>query len=498
MRIVQRGPAACPLVLGWFLAPTLDAMLRAALPGCTILADVGRDLRPDLAAIRAMAPEATGPVVVVCWSAGCQSGRYLAIHHPDKIAGAVMLDGTSDALPIGGPEVDVWRAFAAEARAGRNLFVAACSGMSYTEAIRDDPKTAAKETPFASTRHVLEAALGVPLPAGAEVHDGWLHVYSIASDEGPTEAAGAVHRWMVNVLLERVLRAHVGAWLAAPAMTASGGAIGDTSLGVGDGATTSATTATPPLPSLSATPTLRRKAKGPAVRALQVLLVRHGHALTVDGDFGGETEKAVRAFQSAHAGLTVDGVAGPKTWAALAEEPGAISSPATSSSVRGPLTAPERNAIFGTFGFTANQDGSINILGTWARDNIVSVTIPQLAGIEGAPKSGAIPLHRLVAEQTRALFAAWEAAGLMPLVLTWAGSWAPRFVRGSTTTMSNHAFATAFDINAPQNGLGRPAAPRGTKGSVIDLVPLAETHGFFWGGRFSRPDPMHFEANRIV
>jgi peptidoglycan hydrolase-like protein with peptidoglycan-binding domain len=38
--------------------------------------------------------------------------------------------------------------------------------------------------------------------------------------------------------------------------------------------------------------------------------------LKVDGVFGAETEKAVRQFQADH-GLTVDGVVGRKTWAAL-------------------------------------------------------------------------------------------------------------------------------------------------------------------------------------
>ena len=57
--------------------------------------------------------------------------------------------------------------------------------------------------------------------------------------------------------------------------------------------------------------------------ALRVLGLYHG---PVDGDFGGGTLAAVKAFQRSE-GLQVDGVVGPDTWAALL--PGsAIPSPA--------------------------------------------------------------------------------------------------------------------------------------------------------------------------
>ena len=71
-------------------------------------------------------------------------------------------------------------------------------------------------------------------------------------------------------------------------------------------------------------------------------------------------------------------------------------------------------------------------------------------------------------------------------------------IRGSTRTPSNHSFATAFDINAAWNGLGREPAARGEKGSVRELVPIFEKWGFRWGGNFRRRDGMHFEIARII
>lgn len=71
-------------------------------------------------------------------------------------------------------------------------------------------------------------------------------------------------------------------------------------------------------------PTLRRGSKGAYVKELQTLLVGRGYDVGtygIDGDYGRATEAAVKEFQK-DAGLSVDGVCGPKTWAALEESPG--------------------------------------------------------------------------------------------------------------------------------------------------------------------------------
>jgi peptidoglycan hydrolase-like protein with peptidoglycan-binding domain len=71
-----------------------------------------------------------------------------------------------------------------------------------------------------------------------------------------------------------------------------------------------------PTPSGSSRPTLRQGARGPDVEYLQGRLDELGYNLTVDGIFGPMTASSVRAFQQAN-GLSVDGVVGPDTWAAL-------------------------------------------------------------------------------------------------------------------------------------------------------------------------------------
>ncbi len=64
-------------------------------------------------------------------------------------------------------------------------------------------------------------------------------------------------------------------------------------------------------------PVLRRGSEGEPVEAMQRGLSAFGLPLAIDGDFGPATELAVKAFQRA-SGLVADGVAGARTFAALA------------------------------------------------------------------------------------------------------------------------------------------------------------------------------------
>ena len=52
------------------------------------------------------------------------------------------------------------------------------------------------------------------------------------------------------------------------------------------------------------------------MRALQTALNKRSAGILVDGDFGPDTNSAVRTFQSVNR-LVVDGLAGPYTWRAL-------------------------------------------------------------------------------------------------------------------------------------------------------------------------------------
>jgi GH25 family lysozyme M1 (1,4-beta-N-acetylmuramidase) len=84
-------------------------------------------------------------------------------------------------------------------------------------------------------------------------------------------------------------------------------------------------------------PTLVEGDTGPAVKTLQTRLNVWGAHLTVDGNFGALTLDAVKAFQTAHK-LTVDGIVGPQTWAALNQNPGPPPYPAPAGLAVGPVS----------------------------------------------------------------------------------------------------------------------------------------------------------------
>jgi peptidoglycan hydrolase-like protein with peptidoglycan-binding domain len=63
-------------------------------------------------------------------------------------------------------------------------------------------------------------------------------------------------------------------------------------------------------------PIVRHGSHEHPTKTLQYLLHAHGSSLAVDGAFGPKTEAAVRHFEQSK-GLTVDGIAGAQTWAAV-------------------------------------------------------------------------------------------------------------------------------------------------------------------------------------
>jgi len=138
----------------------------------------------------------------------------------------------------------------------------------------------------------------------------------------------------------------------------------------------------------------------------------------------------------------------------------------------------------GIFNYTVLGGGRIAPDPAWVASHITTERVPIL---------GAVTCNRLLFPQLRAALQEVVDTGLASAIHPdeYRGCYYPRFIAG-TTTLSNHSFGLALDLNVPGN-------QRGTAGEIDrGVVAIFERWGFTWGGRWSYTDPMHFELNAIV
>ena len=230
----------------------------------------------------------------------------------------------------------------------------------------------------------------------------------------------------------------------------------------------------------------------------------------IDDDFGANTEKATIEFQKKYK-LSNDGIVGNSTYK-KAIELGFHSSEIIVSVTNNDNVPPKpnfapitgnanREKIFGEIKFRPNPTKTnpegIIITNDFESKHIKTISLPALSkATDGAFKS--MRFHKACEYQLVKMFERFEKENLHTRILSFAGAFYPRFIRGSRSQLSNHSWGTAFDINVPQNGLGKKPAMIGEKGCVRELVQIANECGFYWGGHFSRMDGMHFEIAKII
>lgn len=73
-----------------------------------------------------------------------------------------------------------------------------------------------------------------------------------------------------------------------------------------------------------------------------------------------------------------------------------------------------------------------------------------------------------------------------------AGALCARFIRGSTTSVSNHSWGSAIDVTL-QGELDR-FADGGTQFGLLILAEYFNDEGWYWGAVYNREDSMHFEV----
>ena len=140
-------------------------------------------------------------------------------------------------------------------------------------------------------------------------------------------------------------------------------------------------------------------------------------------------------------------------------------------------------SVVGTFRYRVIGGGRIAPESSWVAANIRTEVVPIL---------GSVTCHKDLFPQLRAALLEVQQRGLSGSINPdeYAGCYYPRFI-ANTTTLSNHSFGLALDLNVPGNG-------RGTVGEMNrDVVAIFKTWGFAWGGDWRYTDPMHFELSEI-
>ncbi len=148
------------------------------------------------------------------------------------------------------------------------------------------------------------------------------------------------------------------------------------------------------------------------------------------------------------------------------------------------LTGGSIASVVGTFNYTVIGGGRIAPDPSWVAANIATEPVPIL---------GDVTCHVALFPQLRAALEEVVSRGLADEIDPgqYAGCYYPRFIAGSTS-LSNHSFGLALDLNTPGN-------QRGTVGEMDrDVVTIFKRWGFAWGGDWSYTDPMHFELAQVV
>lgn len=135
----------------------------------------------------------------------------------------------------------------------------------------------------------------------------------------------------------------------------------------------------------------------------------------------------------------------------------------------------------GAFRYTLNGRQVIPEAG-WVNANIRTETLPVV---------GTVRCHKAMLAQLRMVMLEVQRLGLSSKIYDYGGCYVPRYIAGKST-LSNHSFGTAIDLNVQDNLRGVPGKMDRT------VVSIFKRFGFAWGGDWRWTDPMHFELARIV
>ncbi|HVL50415.1 MAG TPA: M15 family metallopeptidase [Actinomycetota bacterium] len=151
------------------------------------------------------------------------------------------------------------------------------------------------------------------------------------------------------------------------------------------------------------------------------------------------------------------------------------------------FTGASAQKAIGSFSFTVNPDGTINQDRKWVSEHLATERMPII---------GNVRCHKVMLPQLRAALEEIQSQGLAHLLKPeQAGRcYQPRFVEKDPVNhaLSKHAWGLAIDLNVYDN-------PEGSTPKMDPrIVAIFEKWGFRWGGRWTKPDGMHFELAALL
>lgn len=215
------------------------------------------------------------------------------------------------------------------------------------------------------------------------------------------------------------------------------------------------------------TPSLRTGDEGSAVRQVQARLSQLGYALAVDGDYGPQTEAAVRAFQRDR-GLQVDGVVGPQTRRALA------------------AATPGAPGLSGALGGGAPTAVDRSNPRAWARAARASGRTTLVVAFEGWLSFSSGYAKRLYRYQDRLRAGESPSRPLPPLFSSYVGKYllAPELARRGGPDVVIYPETSEFPLDSP--ALAMVLAWHREFGSALKLIVVGHSFGGHAALRLSR------------
>lgn len=164
------------------------------------------------------------------------------------------------------------------------------------------------------------------------------------------------------------------------------------------------------------------------------------------------------------------------------------------------MNFPKQSNVTAFYGDPRGKNGQPS--SQWEKANLVTVPVPwrMVLAWDTTAVARGIRIHKKCAESlARVINAVWLASGKNQATIEkWGmhllgGGYNFRLMRGSNQ-LSMHSWGCAVDFDPERNGLG-DSTPNFA--NIPQVLKAFADEGWTWGGRWARPDGMHWQAADI-